>query len=192
MKYKEENIKVVENFIESDFVEFIQDYFSIKINSNQFDEDYNHFKNGYSFYGDLLIETILNNSCESISKIIDVKLVPTFSNTNMFMKDDIYHQIENDSCEISAILFLGSSTNKKIDSQTKLEIKNKENVTLSAGDLLIYNRKKIKFIEKIISNDWFLQSTFNFVDSEGQYKDNIYDNRPYLGFPVTSKSKSDK
>jgi|694.fasta_scaffold80164_5 CRISPR/Cas system endoribonuclease Cas6 (RAMP superfamily) len=189
MKYKEENIEIVKNFIENDFIEFIQDYFSIKINSNQFDVDSEHFKHGYSFYGDALIETILQNSCEFISDLINIKVVPTFSTTTMFMKDDIYINILNDSSEISAILFLGSSSNQKIDNELTLTLKNKKNINLNTGDLLVYNPKKIEFEKNIIFKDWVLQATFNFVDNEGNYKNNIYDNRPYLGFPIVPKKQ---
>ena len=192
MKYKKDNLEVVNNFIEDDFVEFIQDYFSIKINSNQYDSDKENFKNGYSFYGDPLIETILNNGCEFVSKFTEIKLFPTFTVTNMFMKDDIYTKPINDSCEISALLFLGSSKNKKVNTETTIKLKNKNDISLSIGDLLIYNAKKVKFIENSIDEDWFLQSTLNFVDSEGPYKNNIYDNRPYLGFSITSKFEPDK
>jgi len=187
MRYKEENIEIVKNFIETDFTEFIQDYISIKINSNNYDIDTENFKNGYSFYGDPLSETILQNSCEFISELIDVEILPTFSIVNMIMKDEIYKNDVNESSEISAILFLGSSNNQKINNELTLTLKNKKNITLNTGDLLIYNPKKIEFEKNIISNDWILQATFNFVNSEGNYKDNIYDNRPYLGFPISSK-----
>jgi hypothetical protein len=98
------------------------------------------------------------------------------------MKDDVYVNDLNESSEISAILFLGSS-----DNELSLTLKNKKNIILSTGDLLIYNPKKIEFEKNIISNDWILQINLNFVDNEGNYKNNIYDNRPYLGFPISSK-----
>jgi hypothetical protein len=182
MSYKEENIEIVKNFIDNDFIEFIQDYFSIKINSNQFDISFEKFKHGYSFYADPLSETILQNSCEFITELINVRVLPTFTNTTMFMKDDVYVNDLNESSEISAILFLGSS-----DNELSLTLKNKKNIILSTGDLLIYNPKKIEFEKNIISNDWILQINLNFVDNEGNYKNNIYDNRPYLGFPISSK-----
>jgi hypothetical protein len=105
------------------------------------------------------------------------------------MKDDIYINILNDSSEISAILFLGSSTNQKIDNELTLTLKNKKNINLNTGDLLVYNPKKIEFEKNIIFKDWVLQATFNFVDNEGNYKNNIYDNRPYLGFPIVPKKQ---
>ncbi len=184
MNYKQDNLEIIKNFIEDDFVELIQDYFSIKINSNQFDNNSESFFHGYNFYGDPLMETLLQNSCEFISELIDVKIVPTYSMTNMFMKDDFYTSCSNNSSEISAILFLGSS-----DSDFSIEFDKKTNLVLVPGDLLIFNNKKIQPKKNIITNKWLLQTTFNFVDSEGNNKDNIYDCRPYLGFSIQEKSE---
>ena len=184
MNYKQDNLEIVKNFIEEDFVEFIQDYFSIKINSNQFDNNFENFFNGYSFYGDPLMETLLQNSCESLSELIEVKLIPTYSITNMFMKDDFYTSCLNDSAEVSAILFLGSSN---ID--FSIDFNKKDNIQLSSGDLLVFNNKKIQPQKNIITTKWILQTTLNFVDSDGNCKDNIYDCRPYLGFPIQTKSE---
>jgi hypothetical protein len=182
MNYKKDNLQIIKNFIEDDFIELIQDYFSIKINSNNFDNNTESFLNGYSFYGDPLMETLLQNSCECISELIDVKIVPTYSLTNMFMKDDFYTNCLDDSSEISAILFLGSS-----DSDFSIEFNDKIKLILSKGDLVVFNNRKIQTKKNIIKNRWTLQTTFNFVDSEGNYKNNIYDNRPYLGFPISSR-----
>lgn len=179
MNYKQDNLEIIKNFIENDFIEFVQDYFSIKINSNQFDSNFENFFHGYSFYSDCLMETILQNSCESISELISIKIIPTYSITNMFMKNDFYTSCTNDSSEISAILFLGSS-----DPEFSIEFDKKNNIPMSPGDLLIFNNKRIQPKKNIINCKWVLQTTFNFVDSEGNYKDNIYDRRPYLGFPI--------
>lgn len=184
MNYKQDNIEIIKNFIEDDFIEFIQDYFSIKINSNQFDANFENFFHGYSFYGDSLMETLLQNSCEVISELIDVKIFPTYSITNMFMKDDFYTSCSNDSSEISGVLFLGSS-----DSEFSIEFDKKNNISMSKGDLLIFNNKRIQPKKNIINCKWILQTTLNFVDSEGNYKDNIYDCRPYLGFPTPRNSE---
>lgn len=180
MKDMQENVKIVNNFLENDFIEFIQDYFSIKINSNQYTNDFKKFVNGYQFYSDPLMETILQNSCEYISSLTKIKLVPTYSMVTMFMKDDIYEKEESESSEISAILFLGSSndTNK-----ISLNIDSIE-YNLFFGDLIIYNSKELSIKNFSIKDKWLLQATLNFVDSEGEYSDYIYDKRSYLGFPL--------
>lgn len=179
-----ENFKLINNFIEKDFIEFIQDYFSIKINSNQYDDNFENFNNGYEFYGDPLMETILQNSCKSISELIGINLVPTYSITNMFMKNDYYKTFNKGISEFSAVLLLGSSN---LNNKFSINFTDETVLDLSLGDLIIFKNKKLNYKEFKISEDWILQSSLNFVDSEGDLKDNIYDNRLYLGFPMTDK-----
>lgn len=57
--YKDDGLEIIPNFLESDFITFIQDYFSLKINSSQYDNDLDLFLYGYRFYSDTLMETIL-------------------------------------------------------------------------------------------------------------------------------------
>lgn len=179
-----ENFKLIKNFIEKDFIDFIQDYFSIKINSNQYDKNFKNFTNGYEFYSDPLVETILQNSCESISEYMEINLVPTYSITNMFMKGDSYKEYKIGCSEVSAILLLGSSN---LDKKFSINFINKTKFDLCLGDLIIFENKKLKPKEFKILDDWILQTSLNFVDNEGEFKDNIYDNRPYLGFPIEDK-----
>lgn len=185
MTDNQENFKLIKNFIEKDFIEFIQDYFSIKINSNQYDKNFKYFTNGYEFYGDSLVETILQNSCESLSELIGVKLLPSHSITNMFMKGDDYKQYVNNFSEISAILFLGSSNPKN---NFSIQFNNESELNLNIGDLVIFENKKISPKKIKISDNWVLQCTLNFVDHEGNFKDYIYDNRKYLGFPIIEQT----
>ena len=159
-----EDLKIVRKFLEEDFIDFIQDYFSIKINSNQYDKNFKNFKNGYEFYGDPLIETILQNSCEFISDLTDIKVIPRYSITNMFMEGDVYESSVNNFSEITAILLLGlSNSNNKFT----INFVNNEKVEMSLGDLLIFNNTKIKIKKTKISNNWILQSSLNFLDDEG-------------------------
>lgn len=175
--YKSDGLELIPNFLEGDFLEFIQDYFSIKINSSQYDKNLDLFLYGYRFYSDTLMETVLQNSCEFISKVTGIKLVPTYSMTYMYMKDDVYQNEVDTSSEISALLCLGISNDV-----ADIEIICSDTIKLSPGNLLIYNSRNIKPKMTPISNKWILQTTFNFVDINGPYKDNIYDKRPYLGF----------
>lgn len=105
IKFKENNYQIIENFIEEDFIEFIQDYYSLKINSGSYTVDKNKFTYGYCFHNENLMETILQNSCEAISELIGINLLPTYSSVHFHMNGDSYENVQNESSEISAILF---------------------------------------------------------------------------------------
>lgn len=106
--------QIIENFIEDDFIDFIQDYYSMKINSKSYTIEENKFTYGYSFYGDPLMETILQNSCESLSSIVGENLLPTYSYVNFHMNGDAYNHKRNNSSEVSALLCLGSSDDSNL------------------------------------------------------------------------------
>lgn len=180
--FKENNYQIIENFIEDDFIAFIQDYYSLKINSGSYDVDKNKFTYGYCFHNDNLMETILQNSCESISEIIDIKLFPTYSSVYFHMNGDSFENNKNESSEISAILSLGSSESNDNPIYFKKSKSNIKEFYLNKGDLLVYRNLNFNCWRENVKSKWLLESVLNFVDSQGQYSEFIYDKRPYLGF----------
>jgi hypothetical protein len=188
MDFQNNNYVIIKNFIEQDFVEFIQDYFSMKINSDNYDKCKNNYENNYCWYGDHLTETILQNSCESLGSIIKKQIIPTYSFTSFRMKGDISKKYEyKESHEISSILTLGTSeSNSRIIYLTKdkqnFNPSNSIQLSLDPGDLCMYNGHDLHYWEPKLENTWSLQVFFYFVDNNGPYKNFIYDNRSYLGF----------
>lgn len=186
MSFKDNDYLVIENFLEEDFIDFIQDYYSLKINSGKFDIDEKNFNYGYNFYSDHVMETILQNSCESLSKIIDINLLPTYSSTKFMMNGDYFESIKNNSCEITGIINLGTCNDSQVEPIFISNHKNKKNsiqIILNKGDiLLINNNNNLYCWRESIKSKWILEGFLNFVNSKGPYKENIYNKRPYLGF----------
>lgn len=175
--------QVIENFIEDDFIDFIQDYYSMKINSKSYTIEENKFTYGYSFYGDSLMETILQNSCESLSSIVGLNLLPTYSYVNFHMKGDVYKHCRGDSSEVSAVLCLGSSDDTKLGPIHFTKGKMiQEEIQLKRGDLFLYNNLNSSCKRNSLEIEWLLEANLNFVLFDGDNKDFIYDKRPYLGF----------
>lgn len=180
--FRQNNYQIIENFIEEDFVDFIQDYYSLKVNSGLHTIDESKFTYGYFFHNDSLMETILQNSCEAISEIIGVKLLPTYSQVHLHMNGDSYENNQNESSEISTILSLGSSGDKEDLIYFKKSQSSIKELNLNKGDLLVYRNINFKCWREPIKNKWLLESVLNFVDSDGPYSEFIYNKRPYLGF----------
>lgn len=179
---KSKNI-TISNFLEKDFLTFIQDYFSIKVNSGQYDRHLNKFLYGYRFYGDHLVETILQDSCASLAEITKTQIIPTYSLTYLCMYGDEYQKENDSSSEISTLLCLGVS--EDVD---RISVYDKEEeYNINSGDIIIYNTRDTRLKINSIKNKWLLIAELNFVDFNGPYKNNIYDTRPYLGFNQYSK-----
>jgi len=187
--FKESGYFVIRNFIEPDFVKFIQSYFFTRINAGQADNGDNQAPHSYAFYGDPLMDTILANSLESLSKIIEINLLPTVSYVRLYGKNDELkiHQ-DKPHCEISATLALGLPEGEKInpiyfsaweDKKSPIEI------NLNPGDLCLYRGCDLWHWREEFTQKWYLQSFLHYVNADGDYKDNLYDGRPHLGMQRT-------
>lgn len=184
MTFKENNYFVFDEFLDANFVEFIQEYYSLKINSGEIDFDNQSFNYGYNFYSDHLMEVVLQNSCEPLSKLIDINLFPTYSSTKFMMIGDNFESLKDNSNEIVGIINLGSYEEQSYEIQMS-KYKNKKNNTqiiLNVGDLLLFQNNELYCWISEIKHQWTLIGILNFVNSKGPYKENIYNKRPYLGF----------
>ena len=96
------------NFIEKDFVEFIQHYFSVRIKAGHYLSEDAQAPLSKSFYGDPLMDSLLDLSCEPLSNISGFNLLPTYSYTRLYsFGDELLIHRDRPSCEISATLALG-------------------------------------------------------------------------------------
>ena len=57
--FKENGYLVIPNFIEENFLEFIQQYFYLRVMAGEAELSDHQAPFGYSFYGDSLMETVL-------------------------------------------------------------------------------------------------------------------------------------
>jgi hypothetical protein len=166
-------------------VKFIQSYFFTRINAGQADNGDIQAPHSYAFYGDSLMDTILANSLESLSKIVGINLLPTVSYVRLYGKNDELkiHQ-DKPHCEISATLALGVPGGEKISPIYFSASENKENPTeinLNPGDLCVYRGCDLWHWREEFTQKWYLQAFLHYVNADGPHTDNLYDRRRYLG-----------
>jgi hypothetical protein len=185
MSFKENGYYIIRNFLDPDFVAFINQYFFTRINAGQSELGDTQSPNSYVFYGDPLMDTILGESTEKLSKISEYPLLPTYSYTRLYSKgDELFIHKDRISCELSATLSLGIPAEESIspiyfskneDKTDAVEIK------LNPGDLCIYHGCDLYHWREPFTQKWYLQSFLHYVNADGPHKNNIYDGRPYLG-----------
>lgn len=185
MTFGKYGFEVVKDFLDQDFVNFIQEYFFVRIKSDQAVLGDEQAPNSYSFYSDPLMETILGSATDSLSKISGIKLSPTYSYTRLYGKNDelLIHR-DRPSCEISATLTLGIPAGEEIQPIYFSQDKDKSNpveILLSPGDLCLYRGCDLYHWREPFNQQWYLQAFLHYVDSDGEYRDHIYDKRSYLG-----------
>jgi hypothetical protein len=88
MTFKEKGYYIIRNFLEPDFVAFINQYFFTRINAGQAQLGDDQAPNSYIFYGDPLMDTILGESVEKLSEVAGYSLLPTYTYTRLYGKGD--------------------------------------------------------------------------------------------------------
>jgi hypothetical protein len=187
MTFKKYGFEVVKNFLEPDFVEFIQQYFFLRIKSEQAILGDDQAPNSYYLYSDSLMETILESSKDALSKISGINLLPTYSYTRLYGNgDELLIHKDRPSCEISATISLGVPDGEDINPIYFSQNEDKSNpvkILLEPGDLCLYCGCDLYHWREPFTQKWYLQSFLHYVDANGEYKDHIYDKRTYLGYP---------
>lgn len=188
--FSEKGYEVVKNFLDKDFVEFIQSYFYTRIKSGTASLGDIQAPNSFYFYGDPLMDTILGNSLPMISKISGKKLLPTYTYTRLYGKGDqlSFHK-DRPSCEISATLSLGIPNGDEINPIYFCRNDDKSDavkIILEPGDLCLYRGCDLWHWREPFNQKWYLQSFLHYVDEEGPFARFIYDRRTYLGAPKAS------
>tara|TARA_S200002703_G_scaffold79079_1_gene68078 strand:+ start:263 stop:850 length:588 start_codon:yes stop_codon:yes gene_type:complete len=184
--FKDKKFKIIRNFLDEDFVRFIQQYFFIRFRSGDANESFlqdDQTDFGYSFYGDSLCETILDNSVDHLSKITGIKLLPTYSFVRLYQYgDELKLHRDRPECEISATLSLGFCDEvHPIYFSDNEDGSSPHKIILNPGDLCLYRGCDLYHWREKLTQRWYLQCFLHYVDSEGPYRYNIYDGRKFLG-----------
>ena len=185
--FKEKGYHIIRNFLSEDFVKFVQSYFYTRLRAGQATLGDPQAPNSFIFYGDPLMDTILGNSAASLSEVIGYKLSPTYTYTRLYGKgDELEIHRDRPSCELSATLALGIPNETVINPicfSTKEDRSDAIEILLEPGDLCLYRGCDLYHWRPPFEQDWYLQAFLHYVNAEGEYKNNIYDGRPYLGMP---------
>ena len=185
MNFNENGYYIIRNFLDPDFVKFIQSYFYTKIRGGQAITGDIQAPHSYCIYGDSLMDTVLINSMEAIEKITERKLLPTYSYTRLYgCGDELVNHLDRPSCELSATIALGIPDGEKVNPiyfSKKSDKSNSVKIELLPGDLCLYRGCDLYHWRDPFTQKWCLQSFLHYVDANGPNKNNIYDGRYYLG-----------
>jgi hypothetical protein len=186
--FKENGFYVVKNFLEKDFINFIQEYFFVRIRAGHANDGDIGILKAKAFYSDPLMETVLLSSTDSLSELIGIKLLPTYTYTRLyFYGAELKMHRDRPSCEISATLALGIPEGHEISPIYFSKNKDRTDaveILLEPGDLCLYRGCELWHWRPPFTQNWYLQSFLHYVDADGPFaKDHLYDGRPFLAMP---------
>ena len=166
-----------------------------------------------NYFSDILAETILLKFGPKVCSVLQEDLSPTYTFTRIYEKGaKLIPHVDRPSCEISitAPIFISDDRPSKIfvsnytwndvtdTCHTKFEIDeieklgNYTEVNLFPGDILIYNGTNRYHWRRPLESDYLIQFFLHFVKANGEYKDHIFDKRPFLGFPTHTRTHTRK
>ena len=206
-KYFDENgYVVIQNFIKPEMFCLLYEYMKMKarrelLNEAYYPESYISHINGkfddtqaigaYSLYGDPLTDSLLQNSTNFISNIIEVDLIPTYSYWRLYITDnDLKKHKDRPSCEYSTTLCIGYDVSNLDDKNYNWPIHIKplkgedKSVLLNPGDLVIYKGCDVEHWRDKYDGLNHAQVFLHYNKRNGEYG-NIYDGREFLGLQST-------
>ena len=133
--------------------------------------------NTFSIYSDHAMETILLQMIPTISKNINLPLLPSHSYTRLYKKgDELKKHTDRDSCEITASINLGGdSWPIYVDD---------EKFNLSKGDILVYKGNELNHWREPFEGNECAQVFLHYILANSRFaKTNIFDKRKKLGIP---------
>jgi hypothetical protein len=210
---------VARDFLDDTTIKLASVYFDFKYRLINYSEDekskFNQSKvtpNGdvaesYTFYSDHLIESIHLNYGQLASKILRMRLSPTYTFARIYEKDSYLEpHLDRASCEVSAtcpittigeapstIFISNYKVNCKPDRLSLEEVEQKgdySEVNLYPGDVLFYRGCERYHWRKPLKEDYLIQFFMHFIETDGVHKDMVFDRRPYSGFPEEYRGSS--
>tara|TARA_B100000965_G_scaffold314487_1_gene274543 strand:- start:49 stop:684 length:636 start_codon:yes stop_codon:yes gene_type:complete len=200
MSFKKNKYTVLKKAISKELADFVYKYFLNKRNVARFlfDQKYispfnkeygvwndEQVPNTYSHYGDIAMETLLQEVKPVMQKHTGLKLSPTYSYARIYKKGDVLTRHKDRySCEISTTLNLGGDpwsiyldpTGKK--GQAGIEI------NLDPGDMLIYSGCDLEHWREEFTGQNCGQVFLHYNKKGSKLaKENYLDKRPLLGAP---------
>lgn len=175
---------IIRNFLPEDFCKFAQHYFYIKYNALDYNID-EQCPLSKSWYADYLTETLLLTSLEKLQEMSGVELRPTYSYTRIYSpEDELKIHTDRPECQFSATLCLGRPMDEENNpiyfSQTEIKT-GATPLYLNPGDLCFYMGNRMYHWRDKFTQSWYLQTFLHYVDANGEYANNVYDGRPFLG-----------
>lgn len=146
----------------------------------------------FAKYGVIGCEALLLELKPLIEKTVGLSLNPCYTYSRIYMKGAILHpHVDRPSCEYSATVCL---ENGEVPWDIWLRNRQMEHicVTLQPGDIIVYHGVELPHWREEYEHDGQIQTFLHYVDANGEYKDNIYDGRRYLGMSSFNKVRSIK
>ena len=204
MSFQKNKYTVIKKAISKELANFVYKYFCNKRNVARFLFDQRYISpyteyfgvwndeqvpNTYSHYGDIAMETLLQEVKPVMEKQTKLKLNETYSYARIYKKGDILARHKDRySCEISTTLYLGRDTWPIHLDPTGKQGQAGIKVDLEPGDMLVYSGCDLEHWREEFKGKDCGQVFLHYNKSKSKTaKENQFDQRPFIGLPAWYK-----
>ena len=184
----QQNYLILKQVISKDVCELLSDYAmfkaSVQPNINKSDA----LAGAHREYGDLLMESLLNKFTPMVEQATNLRLWPTLSFYYTYKNGDkLAPHKDRSSCQIVAGLCIGADDEFKQHAEGwPLIIKNQDAsipIPLDYGDMVIFKGHETEHWREAFTGSWFVSAIFGYVEQQGPFAYQKYDQRKALGKP---------
>ena len=180
--FKEHGFEKVEGYIPLSFSTFLRNYFSVRVENDPSLVGDPQAPNSHCVYGDAAFDVVMAMSTEDIGKIVGKKLIPQYTYARIYKNgSDLKIHSDRPECQYSVTLCLGGEYEKPWPIFIKDYAGKSHEVPLDVGDMVVYHGTELEHWREKFEGNTQYQLFMHYVDSEGEYKDRVFDGRSNLG-----------
>jgi len=189
-QYEADGYIHLRQFIPQFMVEYLREYLNTLKTNNKLELGDAQVPESNCLYGDPALDTFMLMSTGFISKLVNKELLPTYTYARIYHNGaELLPHLDRAECEHSVTLSLGGEYTHLWPIWVKDPEKhpNPFMIDLYPGDVLIYQGTRIHHWRDKFLGEKQYQMFMHFVDKNGEHADQLYDTRPYIGLPSSTK-----
>lgn len=182
-----QNYIIVKEAVSKEVCELLADYANFKANLKPIKRN-DRLAGTHREYADPMMETLLLKLQSQIEAATGLELWPSLSFYYTYKNGSkLQPHKDRSSCEIVAGLCIGADPEfKKTHGTWPLIIKHNNQdlpLALDYGDLVIFKGSQTEHWREAFAGTWFVSAIFAYVEKNGQFNFQKYDQRKKLGAP---------
>ena len=185
--YESKGYTVLRRLVAPEIVDFLSLYLAMRSRVGALTAD-GQVNGSSSVYGDPVFDALLVQLLPEVSTAASRQLLPTYSFVRVYKRgQDLAPHIDRPSCEHSLTLHLGSSDDSGWPIWLRGRRGDPESISLEPTDGVLYRGCDLEHWRKPCPSEWYAQAFLHFVEAGGPHSSYLFDRRPYLGLPDSTK-----